>query len=125
MARDRFSISRWPALALATCILLNGVLLVLFNRAWHHPTGSVPNSAHTANDTPTATPAKIEPRRSRVVMEGLPKGIRAVLRGHHGLGPDSRGRLSYIQDNESTGLINGFFRGAKGPVRATITSRSS
>jgi hypothetical protein len=84
VARDRFGISRWAALVLGMSILLNGVLLALYIRVLPHPASSVPNSARLGKDVPSSTPAKSEPEQSRVVTRGLPRGIRAVLRGHWG-----------------------------------------
>ncbi len=97
MARDRLSISRWLALALGMSILLNGVLLALCARLLQHPAVSVPSSARVERNTPSATGTKSEPQQARVVTEGLPRSIRAVLRGHRGYITD----LAYTPDGST------------------------
>ena len=76
-------IHRCLAVALGLSIVLNGALLVLCAPLLFRPTEVARNPTGARLPEPAAGTLR-EQGPSRVVTEGLPRGVQAILRGHHG-----------------------------------------
>jgi WD40 repeat protein len=89
MTLRRLHFNRWLAIALGSSLVLNVALFAFCARLLRRPMELSARSPSTKKLEPTATRPVQEQPQSRGVTERLPKGIRAVLRGH-------RGRISAV-----------------------------
>ena len=84
MALGRLRFNAWLVVALGHSIVLNGVLLALSLRLLRRPIESSLASPWMEKSEPLATRTEQGQRPSRVITAGLPRSVRAVLRGHLG-----------------------------------------